>query len=128
MSTIRSDAERASDKPIKERSRRQRDDPANKRCQHAIEELHSKLRSQASDLEHVEAIYAEQQARIRYLQAELAHLKRAQRINIKDLAHVSARLVALAQANRLPLDAGTIEILRRRGWISQKRRAEARHP
>lgn len=71
---------------------------------------------------------AEQQARISSLQGELAHLKRAQRINIKDLAHVAARLLAVTKVKGLPLDPGTIEILRRRGWISQKRRAEARRP
>ncbi|MDR7159178.1 hypothetical protein [Arthrobacter sp. BE255] len=71
---------------------------------------------------------AEQQARISSLQGELAHLKRAQRINIKDLAHVAARLLAVTKAKSLPLDPGTVEILRRRGWISQKRRAEALRP
>lgn len=66
--------------------------------------------------------------RIGSLQGELAHLKRAQRINVQDLAHVAARLVAVVQAKGLPLDSKTVEILRRRGWMSSKRRSEARRP
>lgn len=101
---------------------------ATRRCQHAFDDLQTRLRSEALDFEHAEAVNAEQQARISSLQGELAHLKRAQRINIKDLAHVAARLLAVTKARGLPLDPGTVEILRRRGWISQKRRAEARRP
>lgn len=114
--------------PAQPRPRRRRREAAAKRCQPIIDELQTRLRSQSLDLEHAEAVNAEQQARISTLQVELAHLKRAQRTNIKDLAHVAARLLAVTQAKGLPLDRGTVEILRRRGWISQKRKAEANRP
>lgn len=108
--------------------RRHRGDASTTRCRRAIDHLQIRLRSQSLDLEHAEAVNAEQQARISSLQGELAHLKRAQRINIKDLAHVAARLVAVTKAKGLSLDPVTVEILRRRGWISQKRKAEAPRP
>ncbi|UZX05401.1 hypothetical protein F8G81_09535 [Arthrobacter sp. CDRTa11] len=97
-----------------------------KQFQQTIDALQTQLRSQSLDLDRVEADNAEQQARVSVLQAELARLKRAQRINVQDLAHVAARLVAITQAKQVPLDTKTIEILRRRGWISSKRRAEVR--
>jgi uncharacterized protein YutE (UPF0331/DUF86 family) len=78
------------------------------------------------DLDRIEADNAEQRERMSILQSELARLKRAQRTNVQDLAHVAARLVAVAQARQVPLDTKTLEILRRRGWINQKRRAEVR--
>lgn len=123
-----SEAEPASLSTTEPRTRGRDREAATRRCQRATDDLQARLRSQSLDLEHVEAVNAEQQARISSLQGELAHLKRAQRINIKDLAHVAARLLAIAKAKGLPLDPGTIEILRRRGWISQKRRGEARRP
>jgi hypothetical protein len=118
----------ASQRPPEPRALRRHREAAAKRCQLIIDELHTRLRSQSLDLEHAEAVNAEQQARISSLQGELAHLKRAQRINVKDLAHVAARLLAVTKAKGLPLDPGTVEILRRRGWISQKRRAGAMRP
>ena len=121
-------AEETSHSPAEPLARRRHREASTRRCQRAIDDLQTRLRSQSLDLEHAEAVNAEHQARISSLQTELAHLKRAQRINIKDLAHVAARLVAVTKAKGLPLDPGTIEILRRRGWISQKRRAEARRP
>ena len=94
--------------------------------QQTIDALQTQLRSQSLDLDRVEADNAEQQARVSVLQTELARLKRAQRINVQDLAHVAARLLAVTQAKQVPLDTKTIDILRRRGWISKKRRVEVR--
>lgn len=105
---------------------RRRHDPAIKQFQQSIDALHTQLRSQSLDLDRLEADNADQQSRIGVLQGEFARLKRAQRTNVQDLAHVAARLVAVTQAKQVPLDTKTIEILRRRGWISNKRRAEAR--
>ena len=81
-----------------------------------IDTLQTALRSQSSELERLEAENTEQHDRIRLLQTELARLKRAQRTNIQDLAHVAARLVAVSNAQRVALDRPTLEILRRRGW------------
>jgi chromosome segregation ATPase len=122
------EAEPASHSITEPPARRRRREAAIIICKRAIDDLQTRLRSLSLDLEHAEAVNAEQQARISNLQTELAHLKRAQRINIKDLAHVAARLVAVTKAKGLPLDPGTVEILRRRGWISQKRRAGAMRP
>lgn len=121
-------AEDTSHSPAESRARRRHREASTKRCQRVIDDLQARLRSQSQDLEHVEAVNAEQQARISSLRVELAHLKRAQRINVKDLAHVAARLLDITKAKGLPLDPGTIEILRRRGWLSQRRRTEARRP
>ncbi|MDE8668400.1 hypothetical protein PY310_07360 [Pseudarthrobacter sp. H3Y2-7] len=57
------------------------------------------------------------------LQSEVSRLKRAQRINVQDLTHISAWLVALAQAKGVALDQATLEIFRRRGWQPTKRQA-----
>ena len=111
---------------LERRKTSRRHDPAIKQFQQTIDALQTQLRSQSLDLDRVEADNAEQHARVSVLQAELARLKRAQRINVQDLAHVAARLVAITQAKQVPLDTKTIEILRRRGWISSKRGAEVR--
>ena len=113
---------------VEEHGAERRVDVSDGRSQKTVEGLQTQLRSQASDLEHLEAVNAEQRIRISSLLGELAHLKRAQRINVQDLAHVAARLVAVVQAKGLPLDPKTVEILRRRGWMSSKRRSEARRP
>ena len=59
------------------------------------------------------------------LQSEVSRLKRAQRTNVQDLAHVSAWLVSIAQAKGVALDQATLEIFRRRGWHPSKRQAGA---
>lgn len=121
-----SEAECHSPSALEPRATSRGHDAAIKQFQQTIDALQTQLRSQSLDLDRVEADNAEQQARVSVLQAELARLKRAQRINVQDLAHVAARLVAITQAKQVPLDTKTIEILRRRGWISSKRRAEVR--
>jgi hypothetical protein len=105
---------------------RQRLDATIKTHQQTIDALQTKLRSQSGDIDRLEAENAERQSRISLLQGEVARLKRAQRINVQDLAHVAARLVAMAQAKGLPLDPKTRDILRSRGWIPSKRPAGVR--
>ncbi|MET3173798.1 UNVERIFIED_ORG: chromosome segregation ATPase [Arthrobacter sp. UYCu721] len=93
--------------------------------QHQREILRSKLRAQASDIDRLEAENSEQRLSNNLLQSEVARLKRAQRINVQDLAHIAAWLVSLTQAKGVALDPATLEILRRRGWTPTKRQAEA---
>lgn len=93
-----------------------------------IDALQSALRSQSSEFERLEAENTEQHGRIAVLQRELARLKRAQRTNIQDLAHVAARLVAVSHAQRVALDAPTVEILRRRGWKPAHRQSTIPRP
>jgi predicted RNase H-like nuclease (RuvC/YqgF family) len=94
-------------------------------CQREREVLQSKLRSQACEIDRLEAENSEQRVNINLLQAEVARLKRAQRVNVQDLAHISAWLVSLAQAKGVALDQKSLEILRSRGWQPTKRQAGA---
>jgi chromosome segregation ATPase len=96
-----------------------------KSCQRQREILQSNLRSQAADIDGLEAENSEQRLSINLLQSEVARLKRAQRTNVQDLAHIAAWLVSLAQAKGIALDSATLEILRRRGWNPTKRQTGA---
>jgi hypothetical protein len=94
-------------------------------CQRQREILQSKLRSQACEIDRLEAENSEQRVANNLLQSEVSRLKRAQRTNVQDLAHIAAWLVSLAHAKGVPLDPATLEILRRRGWTPTKRQAGA---
>ncbi|WP_225497863.1 hypothetical protein [Arthrobacter sp. M4] len=96
-----------------------------KACQQRLDELQSKLRSQASEIDRLEADSSEQLERISLLHSEVARLKRAQRTNVQDLAHVAAWLVSVAQAKGVALDVKTLDILRRRGWTPSRRNSGA---
>lgn len=90
------------------------------------EVLQSKLRSQACEIDRLEAESSEQRVSNNLLQSEVSRLKRAQRTNVQDLAHIAAWLVSLAHAKGVALDPATLEILKRRGWNPTKRQAGAR--
>lgn len=94
-------------------------------CQRHREVLQSKLRSQACEIDRLEAENSDQRVRNNLLQSEVARLKRAQRINVQDLAHIAAWLVSLAEAKGVALDKATLEIFRRRGWNPSKHQAGA---
>lgn len=96
-----------------------------KSSQRHREVLQSKLRSQACEIDRLEAENSEQRVNNNLLQSEVARLKRAQRINVQDLAHIAAWLVSLAHAKGVALDPATLEILSRRGWNPTKRQAGA---
>lgn len=113
--------ERTPEVALERPATRQRLDATINPHRETIDALQTKLRSQSGDIDRLEAENTEQQARIGLLQGEVARLKRAQRINVQDLAHVAARLVAVAQAKGLALDPTTRDILRRRGWMPSKR-------
>lgn len=87
--------------------------------------LQSKLRAQAGEIDRLEAENSEQRVTNNVLQSEVARLKRAQKTNVQDLAHIAAWLVSLAQAKGVALDQATLEIFRRRGWQPTKRQAGA---
>lgn len=92
-------------------------------CQRRVEILQSKLRSQSCEIDRLEAENSEQRRTNNLLQSEVARLKRAQRTNVQDLAHLAAWLVSLANAKGVPLDPATLDILNRRGWHPSKRQA-----
>ena len=96
--------------------------------QHQCELLQSKLRSQAEEIDRLEAADSELRLSNNGLQLEVARLKRAQITNVQDLAHLAAWLVSLANAKGVALDPATLEILRRRGWNPANRRAGAPRP
>jgi hypothetical protein len=107
-----------------EASKRQLESTTNS-CQRHRQVLQSKLRSQACEIDRLQAENAEQRVSNNLLQSEVARLKRAQRINVQDLAHISAWLVSLSQAKGVALDQKSLEILRSRGWEPTRREAGA---
>jgi TolA-binding protein len=96
-----------------------------KACKRQVEILQSKLRSQASEIDRLEAGNSELRLGNNVLQSEVTRLKRAQRTNVQDLAHLAAWLVSLANAKGVALDPATLDILNRRGWNPSKRQAGA---
>ncbi|BCW78201.1 hypothetical protein NicSoilC5_02200 [Arthrobacter sp. NicSoilC5] len=94
-------------------------------CQRQRDILTSKLRAQASEIDRLEAEKSDQLRGNSLLQSEVARLKRAQRTNVQDLAHIAAWLVSVAQAKGVALDPKTLEIMRRRGWDPTNRHAGA---
>lgn len=98
---------------------------SSKACRQHLDELRSKLRSHASEIDRLEADNYEQLERVSILHSEVARLKRAQRTNVQDLAYVAAWLVSVAQAKGVALDVKTLDILRRRGWTPSRRNAGA---
>jgi hypothetical protein len=97
-------------------------------CQRRVEILQSKLRSQSCELDRLGAENSEQRQSNNVLQLEVARLKRAQRTNVQDLAHLAAWLVSLANAKGVALDPATLDILNRRGWNPSKRQTRAARP
>ena len=96
--------------------------------QRRVDILRSKLRSQSCEIDRLEAENSEQRQNNHVLQLEVARLKRAQRTNVQDLAHLAAWLVSLANAKGVALDPATLDILNRRGWHPSKRQAGAGRP
>jgi len=96
--------------------------------QRRIDRLLTELRTQATDIEHLQTLNEELETRTNLLHNEVSRLKRAQRTNIQELAHVAAALVSLSKAKSMPLDATTVGILRRRGWLPSRGRTRAGQP
>lgn len=94
-------------------------------CQDRIDRLTTELRSQSTELERLHAIYDELDTRNGLLHNEVLRLKRAQRTNVQDLAHVAAALVHVSKVKGVALDPTTVGILRRRGWLPSKSRTGA---
>ena len=102
--------------------------PSEEQCQTRIDSLTTELRSQSSELERLHAIYGELETRNSLLHNEVLRLKRAQRTNVQDLAHVAAALVHVSRAKGIALDTTTVSILRRRGWAPGRSRAGVPRP
>ncbi|MFJ4208084.1 hypothetical protein ACIPY2_06440 [Paenarthrobacter sp. NPDC089675] len=94
-------------------------------CEDRVDRLTTELRSQSTELERLHAIYDELDTRNGLLHNEVLRLKRAQRTNVQDLAHVAAALVHMSKVKGVALDPTTVGILRRRGWLPSKSRTGA---
>lgn len=79
------------------------------------------LRSQATDIDHLEAENADQRATIKSLRANVVRLHSVQLTDAKDLLHLAGRLLALARATGVELDNKTAALFRRRGWTTTTR-------
>lgn len=94
---------------------RSRQDQDSVRCQ---------LRTQAVDIDRLEAENAEQRDVIRNLRADLARLQNIQQTDAHDLVHLAGRLLAVSHATGMELHSSTKALFRRRGWAATKRNPE----
>ncbi len=101
------------------------DNKGTEACRVRVDRLTTELRSQSSELERLHAIYDELDTRNGLLHNEVLRLKRAQRTNVQDLAHVAAALMQVSKMKGVALDPTTVGILRRRGWLPSKSRTGA---
>ncbi|MDI3243248.1 hypothetical protein QK292_17065 [Arthrobacter sp. AL08] len=90
-----------------------------------LDSLHAQLRSQAVDIDHLEAENAEQLALIKSLRADIDRHETAHKADAQDLVRLAGKLLALSQATGLELDDNTKATFRRRGWTSSNRHREA---
>ncbi|CAN7331817.1 hypothetical protein [Arthrobacter sp. LjRoot14] len=86
--------------------------------------LRSQLRSQAEDIDRLEAENAEWRDAIRTLRANLARLQSIHQTDSQDLVHLAGKLLALTQATGVELHSSTKALFRRRGWTATKRNPE----
>lgn len=91
--------------------------PGNK----ALDSVRGQLRSQAIDIDRLEAENADQRAAIKSLRADVGRLHSVQLTDAKDLLHLAGRLLALARATGVELDNKTAALFRRRGWTTTTR-------
>ena len=90
--------------------------------------LRNQLRSQAENIDRLEAENADQRDVIRNLRADVARLQSIQQTDSHDLVHLAGRLLALTQATGVELHDSTQALFRRRGWTATSRKPEAQKP
>lgn len=93
----------------------------------ALDSVLGQLRSQATDLDRLEAENADQRATIKSLRADVVRLHTVQQIDAQDLLHLGGKLLAFSRAAQMDLDNTTKALFRRRGWTSA-RNQEAQKP
>lgn len=89
-----------------------------------LDSVLGQLRSQATDIDRLEAENSDQRAIIKSLRADVARLHTVQLADTKDLLHLAGRLLAHSQATGVELDNATKALFRRRGWASASRKQE----
>lgn len=94
----------------------------------ALDSVRGQLRSQATDIDRLEAENADQRTTIRSLRADFVRLHTVQQADAKDLLHLAGWLLAHSQATGVDLDNATKALFRRRGWSSASRNPQAAQP
>lgn len=94
----------------------------------ALNSVLGQLRSQATDIDRLEAENADQRANIKSLRADVVLLHTVQQTDAKDLLHLAGRLLAHSQATGVELDNATKALFRRRGWTATSRNQQAGQP
>ncbi|KIS27862.1 hypothetical protein TV39_09045 [Arthrobacter sp. SPG23] len=89
------------------------------------ESLRNQLRSQAVDIDRLEAENTEHREVIRNLRSDVARLQSIQQTDAHDLVHLGGKLLALTQATGVELHDSTKALFRRRGWTATKRNPES---
>jgi hypothetical protein len=93
---------------------------------HGQDSVRNQLRSQAADIDRLEAENSEQRDVIRNLRSDVARLRSIQQTDAYDLVHLGGKLLALTQATGVELNSSTKALFRRRGWKASSRKPEAR--
>lgn len=86
----------------------------------ALDSVRGQLRSQATDIDRLEAENADQQTVIKSLRTDLLRLHAAQQTDAQDLLHLGGKLLAFSRAAQMELDNTTKALFRRRGWTSAR--------
>lgn len=86
--------------------------------------LSIQLRSQAEDIDRLEAENAEQRDVVRNLRADVVRLRSIQQTDAHDLVHLAGRLLAVSRTTGVELHNSTKALFRRRGWTATKRNPE----
>lgn len=87
---------------------------------HALDSVRSKLRTEATEIDRLEAENADQRTIIKSLRADVMRLHSVQQTDAKDLIHLAGRLLAISQTTGVELDNTTKQLFRRRSWTSAK--------
>ena len=93
-----------------------------------MDSVRSKLRTQATEVDRLEAENADQRTIIKNLRADVARLKAVQQADAQDLIHLAGRLLAISKSTGIELDNTTKDLFRRRGWNTAARKTEAQQP
>ncbi|MBT2555907.1 hypothetical protein [Arthrobacter sp. ISL-5] len=96
--------------------------------QHQQKSLGTQLRSQAADIDRLEAENADQRGVIRNLRADVARLQTIQQTDARDLVHLAGRLLAHSRTTGVELHISTKALFRRRGWTATNRNLETQKP
>lgn len=90
----------------------------------ALDSVRSQLRTQATDIDRLEAQNSEQRAIVWNLRIDLDRLQTIQRTDTHDLIHLAGKLLALTQDVGVELDNSTKQLFRRRGWTATTQAAQ----